>query len=72
MLRISVKEKTFLDCSTGWFVTVDGMEIGGELYSLADAETTAKTLCDNMNQKEPNSAEYAGSYKDEFSCLFGL
>ena len=43
-IEITVLEHTFLDCSKGWFVKINGVQSGGEIHSRYEAEETAKSL----------------------------
>lgn len=47
-MTVGIQRHTWLDCSVSWFVTVNGVKTGGELYSEDDALTEAAMLAENI------------------------
>jgi len=45
---ISVSKHEWLDCSTSWFVYINGVKSGGECYSLSEAEGIAESLAKKL------------------------
>jgi hypothetical protein len=61
-----VVRHTFLDCSTGYFVIVNGTKSGGEIHSRDEAVATAKGLANTLggvyNEEVANTNELLVSW----------
>lgn len=45
---VSVRRHTWLDESTSWFVEINGVNTGGEIYNEKEAVKTAKILSEKL------------------------
>lgn len=68
-LNVTVTKRTWWDCSKSWFVKNNGEKSGGEIYSRAKAEETAKRLAENIGGTYDNQLRNSDEVTNE---LFGL
>jgi hypothetical protein len=50
-IEVTVSRHMWLDCSVSWFVNINGVKSGGEIYSEKEAIKTAKSLAESLGGK---------------------
>jgi hypothetical protein len=49
--EVTVSKHTWLDYSVSWYVLINGVKSGGEIYNEKEAVETAKILAEELNFK---------------------
>ena len=55
---VTVSRHTFLDCSVGWFVRINGVKTGGEIINEEEAIEEAKTIANTLGAEYDEEIHY--------------